>query len=118
MAFTIYLISILNSIIGLSIGIAVATPFTALIIFAIHDINNQKISNEWKSRMYKLAWVFITSLLIIIFTPSSQTAAAMYLVPKVVNNEDVQAIGENGLKALRELSGQWAEELVNKKKEK
>ena len=46
-----------------------------------------------------------------IFTPSSKTLAAMYVIPAVVNNEQIQNIGKNGLESLELLTKQWVYEL-------
>ena len=41
--------------------------------------------------------------------------AAMYLVPKIVANEDVAHIANDGLKGLRLLTEEWLIELVGKR---
>ena len=50
-----------------------------------------------------------------IFTPSSKTLASMYVIPAVVNNEQIQNIGKNGLKSLELLTKQWVDELREEK---
>ena len=63
---------------------------------------------------------FLTGLLslILIFTPSSKTLAAMYVIPAVVNNEQIQNIGKNGLESLELLTKQWVDELREEKSKK
>ena len=63
---------------------------------------------------------FLTGLLslILIFTPSSKTLAAMYVIPAVVNNEQIQNIGKNGLESLELLTKQWVDELREGKSKK
>ena len=63
---------------------------------------------------------FLTGLLslILIFTPSSKTLAAMYVIPAVVNNEQIQNIGKNGLESLELLTKQWVYELREEKSRK
>lgn len=63
---------------------------------------------------------FLTGLLslILVFTPSSKTLAAMYVIPAVVNNEQIQNIGKNGLESLELLTKQWVDELRGEKSKK
>lgn len=63
---------------------------------------------------------FLTGLLslILIFTPSSKTLAAMYVIPAVVNNERIQSISKNGLESLELLTKQWVDELREGKSKK
>lgn len=55
--------------------------------------------------------VAFISAFIAIFTPTSKTVAAMFLIPAIVNNEQVQNISHNSLKLLESLTEEWAEEL-------
>ena len=55
---------------------------------------------------------------LIIFTPSSKTLAAMYVIPAVVNNEQIQNIGKNGIESLELLTKQWVYELRKEKSKK
>ena len=52
---------------------------------------------------------------LLIFIPNSKTLAAMYVIPAVVNNEQIQNIGKNGLKSLELLTKQWVDELREEK---
>ena len=63
---------------------------------------------------------FLTALFssLIIFTPSSKTLAAMYVIPAVVNNEQIQNIGKNGIESLELLTMQWVGELRKEKSKK
>lgn len=55
---------------------------------------------------------------LLIFTPSSKTLAAMYVIPAVVNNEQIQNISKNGLESLELLTKQWVDELREEKSKK
>lgn len=52
-----------------------------------------------------------------IFLPSSKEFAAIYLIPKIVNNEQVQQIPSKGLDLLNAKLDQWLDD-VRKDKEK
>lgn len=58
---------------------------------------------------------FFVLVIVNALIPSTRLAAAMYLVPAVVNNEDVKAIGDNSLEALRLLTEDWLRELAESK---
>ena len=65
-----------------------------------------------------LAFLTVLFSFILIFTPSSKTLAAMYVIPAVVNNEQIQNIGKNGLESLELLTKQWVDELREGKSKK
>lgn len=69
-------------------------------------------------RPYKKAclWVSIISGIILLFTPNSATIAAMYLVPKLVDNQTVMAIPDKALKLLTFKLDEWSEDIVGKSK--
>lgn len=52
----------------------------------------------------------LLSFVAAIFVPSSKTAAAMYVIPAIVNNEKIQAVG-NGI---YDLAVEWMKELKPK----
>ena len=55
---------------------------------------------------------------LLLFTPNSKTLASMYVIPAVVNNEQIQNIGKNGLESLELLTKQWVDELREGKSKK
>jgi len=55
--------------------------------------------------------VFIASILLRMFTPSTKQMAAILIVPRVVSNEKVQTVGNK----LYDLAVEWMDELKPKK---
>lgn len=114
---TIYWIGVCDSVgcalTFLAIALAVAS------ILAIIPMLDGCGYEEENRRKKKLATFFCCSCLIVTLTaaliPSTRLAAAMYLVPAVVNNENVKAIGDNSLEALRLLTEDWLRELAESK---
>ncbi len=53
----------------------------------------------------------------LVFTPSTKEMAAIYLLPKIVNNEKVQNIPDKALQLLNAKLDQWVKETLSKKKE-
>lgn len=56
----------------------------------------------------------VASILLLTFTPSTKQMAAIIIVPRIVNNEKVQVVG-NGL---YDLAVEWMDELRPKKPKK
>jgi len=55
--------------------------------------------------------VFFASILLLMFTPSTKQMAAILIVPRVVNNEKVQTVGNK----LYDLAVEWMDGLKPKK---
>lgn len=71
------------------------------------DYSSCKVS--WLRRCFIAAVIFGT---LFVVTPSSKTVAAMYVVPAIVNNEQLQGIAGNSLKALEKLTQKWLKDLA------
>lgn len=54
----------------------------------------------------------LISVLLVTFIPSSKTLAAMYVLPAIAKNEQLQNFAGNSLKALELLSKQWVKDLT------
>lgn len=50
-----------------------------------------------------------------VFTPNTKQFAAIYLIPKVVNNEDVRAMSGDAMKAMRLKFREWLDSLEPQK---
>jgi len=90
-----------------------------LIITTVGATGNRE--NEAK-KTFKKSFCIAACLLLLCssvstFLPSSRLAAAMYMVPAIANNEDVQAIGSNSIEALRLLTEDWLRDLADVKKD-
>ena len=110
----IYLIGILNSVRHLFGGLAFISCIIAITFFVciLTETDVGKITHAMQRRYIIISLSsFVIFSFLAVFTPSSRLAAAMYVVPAVANNENVQAIGSNSLEALRKLTEQWLREL-------
>ena len=74
------------------------------------DVDGWKKVEKWKSPLKKL-WIatLITGFLAAV-TPTTKQAAVIWLLPKVVNNEQVQAVPEKALRLLNQQMDQWLED--------
>ncbi len=75
------------------------------------------ISHAKKARNF-FSFPAIICLLIAIFIPSSKTIAAMYLIPKIANNEIVQQIPDKAMNALNLKLDAWIDDMAKTAKDK
>ena len=67
-------------------------------------------------KMVKRGWIWFAAIALIsgvlsCLIPTTKEAAAIYLIPKLANNEQVHAIPENALKLLNLKFQAWIEEM-------
>jgi predicted membrane protein len=75
---------------------------------------------HWKR--YKMLAVSLISLIMVLITlllltPTTKEAAAIYLVPKIANNEQVQKLPDNAMKLLNGKLEEWVSDFDEKKGE-
>jgi len=88
------------------------------IILAIIVGINKSFGDDISFEKKILKWcvpITLFLLLVGILTPSSKEIAAIYLVPKIVNNEQVQQVPENAMKVLNLKLQEWIKDLEEKK---
>ncbi len=79
------------------------------------------IDGEWKKVkkwFFRGVVAFTVCLLVLMFVPTTKQAAAIYLLPKIVNNNQVQHIPENFAKLLNAKMEQWIRDTFEEKKDK
>jgi predicted ferric reductase len=82
----------------------------------ILEINFDKIKMKYKIGAY----VLITIIgFLLIFIPNTKEAVAIYLIPKIINNEQIQKLPDNTTKLLNAKLEQWINDISgqNKKEE-
>ena len=114
-----YILLILDNIVKIS-GHSVIILLLILIPLSVFIIGNE-INNEDRDKGIKLVKIlgvaFLLSLFTYMFCPTTKQAAAIILVPKVINNEKIQDIGSNTLNVadnLLKLSNEYIENLYEK----
>jgi hypothetical protein len=72
-------------------------------------------NEPWKSVIKKaspyLLVAGIACIFIATFIPSTKQMAAIIVIPKIVNNEQIQNIGENGLSILESKTVEWLKDI-------
>ena len=84
------------------LGVTVATCSS-------YEKDKHTLMTKWLKRSLMASTLFT---LLFVALPNTKQAAAIYLIPKIVNNENVQEIADNSLKGIRVLAEQWLEELA------
>lgn len=105
--FTMYLFTRLDIILkaasfGLTVSTVAAITFVALMCWARQDGSDDDLTAF--SRWLKVSIAAVTLFAsVVILLPSTSAAAFIYVVPKVVNNERIQSIADDGLDAISAL---------------
>lgn len=103
--FLLYLILRLDALSEAAFAFAIITGiiFAITLIVSAINYNDEKAKKAAKPWAINFSIVFITTLLLAIAIPSTQQAAVIYCLPKIVNNEQVQKLPDNLLR----LANQW-----------
>lgn len=116
MEWAIYFISTVDALckaLGLLAVFAMAGSVVgAITMFACIDTDDDNMMRHGKCLFKIAAPICIISALLAIFIPSSKTLAAMYVLPAIAKNEQLQNFAGNSLKALELLSKQWVKDLT------
>jgi large-conductance mechanosensitive channel len=119
----IYWITRLDSIVGLLVAVIIALAITSVVHAFIGAIRCEEMCRAdqkegWrKYRKINIALgiaLLITST-IVTFVPSTKTAVAIYMVPKIVNNEQVQKLPDNAMSLINGKFEEWINDMANKK---
>jgi len=98
------------------IWIALAIASVAMIIGAFVYSLDDELEQYPVGVMKKITITTVAVLLLSIFIPSTKEVAAIYLIPKIANNEQVQKLPENFVKLLNVKMEQWMNNQIDKKK--
>lgn len=101
-------------------GIAFLTLAISWVLFAMPGLDPCECGGGWRGYrllFHPLMLIAITcALLISLFLPTTEEAAAIYLLPKIANNQRVQELPDNALKFLNAKLEEWIDENKPKKK--
>lgn len=111
--FLIYLLGVVDSIISVAtmaigVGVLFLVPTTFLACLG-YDEEDKEVGKKLTKR---LLYVIAVGTTVGVFTPASPTIAAMYLVPKLAESEQLQNISQEGLDVLELHLKSWKEDLV------
>ena len=117
----IYSISLLDSVNALLRFLSL----TGLVILFAYSVfcfmTYVEDKNIFNNIIKHLKIILITVIIILIINcvvPSQKTVVAMYVIPAIANNEKIQAIGNNSVDILKNLTEKWVKETLNIQDEK
>ncbi len=109
---SMYLFTLLNNILAVA-GIVGFVSFSFMVVFFVNwclnkeslecdsrfcDIDSTKRLVKENMRNFKISMIpFVVCMLVVVFVPSQKEMAAIYIVPKVVNNEQINTITKDGI---------------------
>jgi multisubunit Na+/H+ antiporter MnhE subunit len=112
--FMVYIVGIMDSCRDMLHSLFIGFVFLAVLTgFFFGMCCAERISGAGQLKKICIGCI-ITAIVCVVLhglLPSTRMAAAMFVVPAVANNENMQAIGGNSLQALRKLTEQWLREL-------
>lgn len=115
LTFCLYLISVVDSInfvLGL-IGIVASTILPIFILANVVDTN--EMTDKAKYFLKKCFIVSMTSLMLWGIIPNKETLAALYVLPTILESDNIYSITGKDTHKLRELAKQYLFEVVKKK---
>lgn len=122
-AWDVYWITRLNGLgflCGAAVFISVAFITVWVFIMVPFELweDNEEKHPRYLRMLYFAIGVGLSSLVILSFIPSTKEAVAIYMIPKIVNNEQVQKLPDNAMKFLNEKFEGWLNDMAGKKKDK
>jgi hypothetical protein len=102
-----------------AIGFMVMVCTAIFYAFWIDDKCREERGPHWKRYRMALATLFCVSFMGVslrIMTPTTKEFAAIYLLPKIANNEQVQKVPENLLKLLNTKMEAWIQDTLKENK--
>lgn len=113
-SFMVYLVDIVDKLVFISGLVSLLLFLLALFLLyvSIDEDADGEIRRDAKGLLKKLVLpVLVIFFLAYLLVPRPKTLAAMYVIPAVADNEQIQNISKNGLDSLELLTKQWVEEL-------
>ena len=104
-AWTIYGLALADDVKFAAVILAILFAIAFVVALGVDTGNNR----TWKRR---IAAGFALALAVATFTPSAKTVAAMYVLPKIVNSEKVQQLGDEAY----DIAIEWMKSLKPSKK--
>lgn len=125
----VYWITRLDAINGLFRAMAILSFIAAMVFFCAGRIIRDCWSSEdeiikrartsaaiWMRRMIPVSIAALIFTVLTVLLPTTKEATAIYIIPKVMNNEQVQNIGDKGLKLLEAKFDEWLKDTAGEEK--
>lgn len=114
MAWIIYLISLVDGFRKLTMCLSLLGGIIAIVTWGVGK-GNEDFDEEFSKLMVQIfkfcRIIFFITIPFALFLPSSKTIAAMYLIPKIISNEDVQKVPDKVLTIMNGKLDQWIDDM-------
>lgn len=110
----VYWFTRLDSLIGLCIFFIVvfATMLIVMGIFAVIEDRWEKVKKSFMICAATMTFFIILAT----FLPSTKEAVAIYILPKIVNNEQIQKLPDNALQLMNTKMEEWIKDMTKEKR--
>jgi len=108
------------------IGLGLPLVFITAIFVVIAWIIAMSAGSMWEDNeekrpkylrfLYAAIGVGALALTVGLFVPTTKEAVAIYMIPKIANNEQVQKLPDNAMKFLNGKFEEWIDDMAGKKK--
>ncbi len=112
----IYWITRLDSV-HTSVALFIALLGCALFAFLGFGACDKGNFFYYKKSLIATAFIFVMSIISITFIPSTKEACAIYLIPKIANNEQMQKLPDNAAKLLNVKMEEWINDTLKEKED-
>lgn len=120
MTFLIYLIGTFDNVTDAVVGISILSIFVTCMFCSIwymsEDIGfdgpDEKVVSKIKKLLKTVIYSGLSAIVLCSLIPNSKTIAAMYVIPKIANNEKLQQIGSKGVDDLLLLTQKYEQKLL------
>jgi len=125
-SFIVYLVLMLDGLVGfliwLSIFSSIVLIFMSVCIVAIQldphaGSGDKNYCIFFKKHIFKIFLLTLFINIITIATPTTKQMCAIYLIPKIVNSERVQNLGDKSLTVIENKFSEWLNETIKNKEE-
>lgn len=110
----------LNLFMGLIAGFSLTGALVLLIVRVMasdaYFEYEKKICKQWFRPFTAVTIMGVVFMAISIFIPTTKEVAAIYMIPKIVNNEKIQKLPDNAVNFLNKKFEEWIDGMVKKEK--
>jgi len=118
-AWTIYLLLKLDVLLGVAKAFTIlaggcCAASTIVLIASIVDNWYHKYKKVYKKIIIPSILAFLLAGTIATLAPSTKQMCAIYLIPKIANNEKIQNIGDKSLTLIEQKFEEWVDDIAKK----
>jgi len=118
-AWTIYLLLKLDVLLGVAKAFTIlaggcCAASTIVLIASIVDNWYPKYKKVYKKIIIPSILTFLLAGTIATLAPSTKQMCAIYLIPKIANNEKIQNIGDKSLTLIEQKFEEWVDDITKK----